>query len=107
VAGDDATEILDGPPGVSAGPITSFSVEEAAENGTFRWAPVLIEHSPRPTALYLMWRSFQFVVDQLDDPRLFPPLPSAPTDEEMTVFRRYIARPRSWPGPSSSAPKTR
>lgn len=88
VAGEDATEIPDGLPGTV--PITSFSVEEAVQNGTFRWAPVLIERSPRPTALYLMWRSFQFVFDEIDDPRSFPPLPAPPTVEDMTVFRRYI-----------------
>ena len=70
-------------------PITSFSVEQAVENGTFRWEPVLIDRSPRPKALYLMWRAFQYVFDDIDDPRAFRPLSDAPT-EDLTIFRGYI-----------------
>jgi hypothetical protein len=79
----------DGPPGTV--PITPFSVEEAMENGIFRWPPPLIDRSPRPEALYLMWRSFQTVFDQIDDPGLFPALPQAPPAEGLPIFRRHIA----------------
>src|SRR5690348_9508850 len=72
-------------------PITSFSVEEAVSNGTFRFAPPLIERSPRPTDLYLMWRSFQFVFEGILDPGLFPRLPGTPAPDDMRVLRRYIA----------------
>jgi hypothetical protein len=47
MAGEDSNKIPGGPPGTVA--ITSFSVEEAVPNGTFRWAPVLIDPSPRLT----------------------------------------------------------
>jgi hypothetical protein len=72
-------------------PITSFSVEEAVNNGTFRFAPPLIERSPRPTDLYLMWRAFQFVFDEIADPRSFPAMPQTPPNDDLAVFRRYVA----------------
>ena len=72
-------------------PITSFSVEEAVENGTFRWEPVLIDRSPDPKMLYLMWRAFQLVFDQIGDPRTFPRLPQEPSGEDMVTFRRYLS----------------
>jgi hypothetical protein len=89
VAGEEALQIPPGPPGTV--PITSFSVDEAVQNGTFRWGPVLIDRSPRPEALYLMWRSFQVVFDQIADRHSFPPLPDAPADEDLVICRRYIA----------------
>ncbi|HZO97028.1 MAG TPA: hypothetical protein VFB42_06615 [Gaiellaceae bacterium] len=89
MADDDLT--FPSPPGTTSVPITSFSVEEAVKNGTFRWEPVLVNRSPRPKALYLMWRSFQYVFDQIDDPRSFPPLPAKPSSEEQDIFRRYIS----------------
>jgi hypothetical protein len=72
-------------------PITTFSVEEAVTNGTFRFAPPLIERSPRPTQLYLDWRAFQFVFEDIADPRSFPALPKTASSDDLTVFRRYIA----------------
>ncbi len=72
-------------------PITDDTVEEAVAHGTFRWAPVLIERSPDPKALYLSWRSFMEVFDQIDDPRNFPPLPAEPPEEEADIYLRYIA----------------
>jgi hypothetical protein len=84
----DGREALVTPPGMV--PITDDTVEEAVANGTFRWAPVLIERSPRPKSLYLSWRSFLEVFDQIDDPRSFPPLPMKPADEDANAFRRYV-----------------
>jgi hypothetical protein len=72
-------------------PIRSFSVEEAVGNGTFRFAPPLIERSPRPADLYLMWRAFQFVFEDIADPSAFPALPGVPEAEDLATFRRYIA----------------
>lgn len=88
MAAEDPIPPPPSPPG--AVPITSFSVEEAVENGTFRWAPPLIERSPRPKSLYLMWRSFQEVFDQIADPALFPPLPQPLPEEDLVICRRYI-----------------
>jgi hypothetical protein len=88
VTTDDQIEELPTQPGMV--PITDDTVEEAVAHSTFRWAPVLIERSPRPKALYLPWRSFLEVFDEIDDPRNFPPLPSEPPDEDIAVFRRYI-----------------
>jgi hypothetical protein len=72
-------------------PITSYSVEEAVENGTFRFAPPLIERSPRPKELYLMSRAFQFVFDDVADPHSFPTLPETPPADDLAIFRRYAA----------------
>src|SRR5438046_4068950 len=70
--------------------ITTFSVEEAVQNGTFRWEPPLIERSPRPKALYLVWRSFQLVFDDIDDPATFPPIQDPMPSDAVAVCRRYV-----------------
>jgi hypothetical protein len=98
--GDDPVEWPDGVLGPEAyrqakqegrlGHITDFDVEEAVRNGTFRWAPPLIERSPRPKTLYLVWRSFQIVFDDIDDPATFPPIQDALAPGGITVCRRYI-----------------
>jgi hypothetical protein len=71
-------------------PITTYTVEEAVSRGIFRFAPPLIERSPRSEALYTEWRAFQYVFDDIADPRTFPPLPSAPPADDLAIFRRYI-----------------
>lgn len=71
-------------------PITDLSVEAAVREGIFRFAPPLIERSPRPKDLYLMWRLFQVVFVDIADPQRFPRLPIAPLGEDMRIFRRYI-----------------
>lgn len=71
-------------------PITSFSVEEAVANGTFRFAPPLIERSPQPKMLYQEWRAFQWVFEDIADPATFPPLPAAPAANDLRIFRRYV-----------------
>jgi hypothetical protein len=72
-------------------PITSYSVEEAVANGTFRFAPPLIDRSPRPKALYVVWRAFQFVFDEIDDPATFPPIQVPLPDDALDICRRYVA----------------
>jgi hypothetical protein len=71
-------------------PITSFSVEEAVQRGIFRFAPPLIERSPEPKMLYQEWRAFQWVFEDIPDPRTFPSLPRTPPAEDIRIFRRYI-----------------
>ena len=70
--------------------ITSFTVEEAVANGTFRWAPPLIDRSPRPNVLYLVWRGFQFVFDDIGDPATFPPIQDPLSPDALDICRRYI-----------------
>jgi hypothetical protein len=72
-------------------PITTFSVEEAVANGTFRWKPPLIELSPEPKSLYLKWRAFQIVFDQITDPAQFPPIQDSIAEDDLAVCRRHVA----------------
>lgn len=71
--------------------ITDFSVEQLVSGGVFRFPPPLIDRSPRPKALYLMWRAFQLDFPDIADPRSFPPLPVTPEPDELMLFQRYIA----------------
>lgn len=71
--------------------ITDFTVEENVADGVFRWAPPLIERSPRPKALYLNWRALQVVFPDLADPRSFALLPTWPSDDDRELYDRYIA----------------
>ena len=71
--------------------IASFTVEEAVGNGTFRWRPPLIERSPRPKALYLVWRAFEWVFDEIDDPATFPPIQDSLAWDDVEVCSRYVA----------------
>jgi len=70
--------------------ITAFSVEENLKAGVFRFAPPLIDRAPDPKALYLMARAFQFVFDDIADPRAFPPLPAPHPEADLAIYRRYI-----------------
>jgi len=72
-------------------PITDLSVEEAVREGIFRFAPPLIDRSPHPKMLYLEWRAFQYIFDDIEDPRAFPRLPSEPPADDLAMFCRYIA----------------
>jgi hypothetical protein len=76
--------------GTAAGAITDLSVDDAVKQGIFRFAPPLIERSPRPKALYLEWRAFQYVFEDIADPRTFPRLPETPSAADLRIFRRYI-----------------
>lgn len=60
-------------------------------DGIFRFAPPLIERSPRPKTLYLMWRAFQHVFADIAVPRSFPPLSEEPDVRELMLYRRYVA----------------
>ena len=71
--------------------ITTFTVDEAVQNGTFRWRPPLIERSPRPKALYLVWRGFQWVFEEIEDPATFPPVQDPLSSEDVATCRRYVA----------------
>src|SRR5438067_1169777 len=70
-------------------PITVDTIEEAVARGTFRFAPPLIERSPEPRALYLEWRAFQYVFEEIANPTTFPALPDAPDEHDVAMFRRY------------------
>jgi hypothetical protein len=71
--------------------ITEFSVEENVRDGVFRFAPPLIERSPRPKTLYLMWRAFQVVFADIADPRSFPPLSESPSPADLALYVRYVS----------------
>src|SRR5437016_1409149 len=80
----------DAPDGPDPASIQAYSVDELVQGGVFRFTPPLIERSPRPKALYLWWRAFQLVFEDIPDPRQFKPLSGVPGSSELAAFRRYI-----------------